>query len=74
MKRALMFTVYELTITPRATGSEFVLSGKKQDHCTLDSTVFRKVLQRKIQRKENSDFFLEVSTNVTENECEAILI
>ena len=53
MKRALMFTVYELTIcvTPRATGSEFVLSGKKQDHCTLDSTVFRKVLQCKIQRK-----------------------
>ena len=32
MKRALMFTAYELIIcvTPRATGSEFALSGKKQ--------------------------------------------
>ena len=32
MERALMFTAYELIIcvTPRATGSEFVLSGKKQ--------------------------------------------
>ena len=76
MKRALMFTVYELTIcvTPRAAGSEFVLSGKKQDHSTLNSTVFRKVLQCKIQLEENSDFFLEVSTNVTGNECETILL
>ena len=32
MKRTLMFTAYELIIcvTPRTTGSELVLSGKKQ--------------------------------------------
>ena len=33
MKRALMFTAYELIIclTPYATGSELALSGKKQE-------------------------------------------
>ena len=51
MKRALMFTAHELIIcvTPGATGSELALSGKKtEDHSTLDTTVFRQVLQCEI--------------------------
>ena len=37
MKRALMFTAYQLIIcvTPRATGSELALSGKKQKTISL---------------------------------------
>ena len=67
MKIVLMFTAYELIIcvTPRATGSEFALSGKKQNHSTLDPTVFRWVLQCEIQREETAYFFLKVSTKVT---------
>ena len=77
MERALMFTAYELIIciTPSATGSELALSRKKtEDHSTLDPTVFRQVLQCKIQREETSYYFLKASTNVTGNECETIIL
>ena len=59
-----MFTAYQLIIcvTPRATGSELALSGKKtEDHSTLDPTVFRRVLQCEIQREETCYFFLKVA-------------
>ena len=72
-----MFTAYELIIyrTPRATGSELALLGKKtEDHSTLDPTMFRQVLQCQIQREETPYFFLIVSTNVTGDECETILL
>ena len=80
MKRALMFTAYELItcVTLRATGSEFALSGKKQKtHSNLDATVFRQVLQCEIQREETSYLFLEVSTNdtvSTGDKCETIIL
>ena len=51
MKRALMFTAYDLIIfvTPRATESELALSGKKTEgHSTLDPAVFRQILQCEI--------------------------
>ena len=60
MKRALMFTAHGLIIcvTPGATGSELALSGKKtEDHSTLDTTVFRQVLQCEIQHEGTSYFF-----------------
>ena len=47
MESALIFTAYELIIcvTPRGTGSELALSGKKTEgHSTLDPMVFRQVL------------------------------
>ena len=60
-----MFTAYQLIIcvTPRATGSELALSGKKQKTIppTLDPTVFRRVLQCEIQREETCYFFLKVA-------------
>ena len=77
MERALMFTAYELIIciTPRATGSELALSRRKTgDHSTLDLTVFRQVLQCKIQREGTSYYFLKVSANVTGNEWETIIL
>ena len=77
MKRTLMFTAYELIIcvAPRETGSELALSAKKtEDHSTLDLTVFRQVLQCEIQREETSYFFLKVSTNITGDECETIML
>ena len=76
MKRTLMFTAYELIIcvAPRETGSELALSAKTEDHSTLDPTVFRQVLQCEIQREETSYFFLKVSTNITGDECETIML
>ena len=76
MKRALMFTAHELIIcvTPLVTGSELALSGKKTEvHSTLDTTVFRQVLQCEIQHEGTSYFFLKVSTKVTGDECKTIL-
>ena len=75
IKRALMFTAYELIIcvTPGETGSELALSVKKlEDHSTLDPTVFRQVLQCEIQREETSYFILKVS--ITGDECETIML
>ena len=77
MKIGLMFTAYVsiICVIPRATGSELALSGKKtEDYSTLDPTEFRRFLQCEIQREETSYFFLKVSTNVSGDECEIILL
>ena len=76
MKIVLMFTAYELIIcvTPRATGSEFALSEKKQNHSTLDPTVFRWVLQCEIQREETAYFFSQSEHKGHWDECETILL
>ena len=72
-----MFTAYELIIyvTPLVVGSELTLPEKKtEDHSTCDPTVFRQVLQCKIQHEETSYFYLKVSTNVTGEKCEKIVL
>ena len=72
MKRDPVFTsAYELIIcvTPFTTGSEVAC-----DHSTLDPMVFRRVLQCEIQRKETSYLFFKMSTNVTGDKCETILL
>ena len=77
MKIGLMFTAYELIICviPRATGSELALSGKKQK-TILPSTprCSGGFYSAKSNEKKLLIFFLKVSTNVSGDECEIMLL
>ena len=76
METALIFTAYKLIICaiPRAIGSELDLSGKKQK--TIQPLIPR-CSGRFYSAKSNTKklpIFKKVSTNVTGDECETILL
>ena len=78
MESALIFTAYELIIcvTPRGTGSELALLGKKKQKAIppLIPWCSGRFYSAKSNAKKLPIFFLKVSTNVTGAECETILL
>ena len=77
MESPLIFTAYELIIcvTPHGTGSELATSGKKQK--TIPPSIPRcssRFYSAKFNAKKLPIFFLKVSTNVTGDERETILL
>ena len=76
MERALIFTAYKLIIyvTPRATGSELALSGKNRRLFNPWSHDVQTGFTVRNPTPRNFLFFKKVSTNVTGDECETILL